>query len=320
MRILSSQVIEQAAEPTLWTDIMELALKSSNDLDYFTPKRMHVDINDNTLLLMPSVGPDMFATKLVSVFPNNVKHGKAAINGTVVLNDGASGESLALLNGAKLTAMRTAAVACVGIRHLSDPLATTLGIIGGGAQGRHIAWLASHERDLERIYVYDRSPQTISEFISFMADKCPNVDVALCEDAQQVVVNSEIIATATTSPEPVIPNLEDLIIGKCFISVGSYKPDMRELPESIFRLIDSVWIDAEHGKTESGDLIYPLDKQMIKEEQVKHISSLIEQPNELGFRETRLFKTVGQGIFDLFAAKLVYEKACESNLGEEVNL
>lgn len=227
---------------------------------------------------------------------------------------------MAILNGAKLTAMRTAAVACVGIRHLSDPLATTIGVVGAGEQGRHIAWLASHERDTERIYVYDRSPKTIRDFIDFMSVKCPHIDVALCEDAQQVVVNSDIVITATSSLEPVIPNLEDLILGKCFICVGSYKPEMRELPESVFRLIDSIWIDAEHGKTESGDLIYPLENKLIKPEQVKHISTLIEQPDELGFRETRLFKTVGQGIFDLFAAKLVYEKSCEKNFGEEVEI
>ncbi|MBR8536962.1 ornithine cyclodeaminase family protein [Carboxylicivirga sediminis] len=320
MRILSSQVIEQAATPTLWTDIMELALKAAADQDYFTPNRMHVDINDNTLLLMPAVGPDMFATKLVSVFPGNSHHGKAVINGTVLLNDGATGEALALFNGAKLTAMRTAAVACVGIRHLSDPLATTLGIIGGGAQGRHIAWMACHARDFERVYVYDRSPQVIGDFISFMTEKCPNVDVALCEDAQQVVVNSEVVVTATTSPEPVIPNLEDLIVGKCFICVGSYKPDMREIPESIFRLIDSVWIDAEHGKTESGDLLFPLSNHLVSPEQIKHISLLLNEPGALGFRETRLFKTVGEGTFDLFAAKLVYEKVREGDLGEEVSL
>ncbi len=320
MRILSSLNIEQAAEPTLWTDIMELALKASSSSDYFTPSRMHVEIEENTLLLIPSIAPDMFATKLFSVFPNNASYGKKAIQGTVLLNDGATGETIALLNGAKLTAMRTAAVACVGIRHLSDPLATTIGVIGAGEQGRHIAWLASYERDLERIYVYDSSPKTIQDFINFMTQKCPHIDVALCEDAQQVVVNSDIVITATTSSEPVIPNLEDLILGKCFISVGSYKPDMRELPDSIFRLIDSVWIDAEHSKTESGDLIYPLKRDLIKNDDIKHISNLIEQPNELGFRETRLFKTVGQGIFDLFAAKLVYEKACEQNFGQEVDM
>ncbi|WP_439183538.1 ornithine cyclodeaminase family protein [Carboxylicivirga taeanensis] len=320
MRILSSQVIEQAAPPTLWTDVMELALKASADPDYYTPQRMHVDINDNSLLLMPSVGPDMFATKLASIFPGNSNYGKAVVNGTVLLNEGATGDALALLNGAKLTAMRTAAVACVGIRHLSDPLATTLGIIGGGAQGRHIAWLASHERDLERVFVYDQSPQVIHEFINFMADKCPNIDVALCEDAQQVVVNSEVVVTATTSTEPVLPNLEDLIVGKCFICIGSYKPTMREIPEAVYRLIDSVWVDANQAKTESGDLVFPLTNNLVSDEQVKHISLLLNEPGALGFRETRLFKTVGEGIFDLFAAKLVFEKAREGNLGEQVSI
>ncbi|MCT4647703.1 MAG: hypothetical protein N4A74_22130, partial [Carboxylicivirga sp.] len=91
MRILSSQVIEQAATPALWINTMESALKANGHQDYFTPDRMHVDVKANTLLLMPSVGPDMFATKLVSVFPDNIKKGKAAINGTVILNDGESG-------------------------------------------------------------------------------------------------------------------------------------------------------------------------------------------------------------------------------------
>ncbi len=95
---------------------------------------------------------------------------------------------------------------------------------------------------------------------------------------------------------------------------------MREIPESIFRLIDSVWIDAEHGKTESGDLLFPLSNNLVSPEQIKHISLLLNEPGALGFRETRLFKTVGEGTFDLFAAKLVYEKAREGDLGEEVSL
>jgi len=320
MRIISSLNIEQAAEPTLWTNIMELAMQASNDSDYFTPSRLHVEMDDNTLYLAASCAPDLYTTKLVSVFPNNTKDGKAATQGTVLLNDSSNGEALALLNGTKLSAMTRAAVASVGVRHLSDPLATTIGIIGAGEQGRHAAWMAANERDFERIYIYDSSPIAIHGFIDFMTKKCPDIDVALCEDAQQVVVNSDIIITATTAVEPVIPNLEDLIVGKCFICMGAYTPDMRELPESIFRLIDSVWIDNETCSTESGDLIHPLKNNLIKPEQVKPISTLVEQANELGFRETRLFKTIGHGIYDLFAAKLVYEKASEHNLGQVIEV
>jgi len=320
MRIISSSIIEQVAGPRLWTDVMELAFKALSDKDYFTPSRLQVNIEDNSLIWSSSIAPDICTSKHTSVFPNNNANNKSEIHSSILLNDSANGETLALLNGNKIMAMSTAAVACVGIRHLSDPLATSIGIIGAGEQGQHIAWLASEERDIERVYVFDPSFKRVQEFINFMTDKCPAIDVALCEDAQQVVVNSEIVVTATASTEPVIPNLEDLILGKCFICVGSYKPDMRELPDSVYRLIDHVWIDAEQSKTESGDLIYPLKNNLIKPEQIRHINSLLEHPTELGFRETRLFKTVGQEIFNLFASKLVYEKARENNLGLEVDL
>nr|WP_321409959.1 ornithine cyclodeaminase family protein [uncultured Carboxylicivirga sp.] len=318
MKILSGEIIESAAEPHLWIDVMEVALQALKDADYKTPDRMHVSMDANTLLIMPSVGPDLFSTKLVSVFPSNIK--QPAIQGTLILNDGATGEALAVFNGAKITAMRTAAVACVGIRHLSDPMSQYLGIIGAGVQGQHLAWLATHERDLERIYFYDPSHQKVVEFMQFMHKHAPHVEVAPCEDEQQVITNSEIVCTATTSKLPVIPNLEDLLLGKTFISIGSYKPDMREVPESVYRLIDTVWIDSELARLESGDLIHPIENEWIKPTQIKHLSTLIQQPNELGFRETRLFKSVGNGIFDLFAAKLVYQKAMEKKLGFDVAL
>jgi len=320
MKIISGEIIGSAAEPHIWIDAMEVALQTNMDSDYQTPDRMHVEMGENTLLLMPSIGPDLFSTKLVTVFPSNTAKGQPAIQGSLLLNDGATGEALALLNGAKLTAMRTAAIACVGIRHLSDPMSQYLGVIGAGEQGRHIAWMASHERDLERVYFYDPSHQKVMEFMQFMHKHCPDVEVAPCEDEQQVITNSEIICTATTSKLPVVPNLEDLLLGKTFIGIGSYKPDMQEFPESLYRLIDTVWIDAERGKLESGDLIEPIENNWIKPERIRHISNLIQQPNELGFKETRLFKSVGHGVFDLFAAKLVYQMSVEKGLGTEITL
>ena len=68
---------------------------------------------------MPSIGKDYFATKLVSFFPLNKVIKKPSIYGTVILNDRKTGEPLAVINGSKLTAMRTAAVAAIGVRFLS---------------------------------------------------------------------------------------------------------------------------------------------------------------------------------------------------------
>ncbi len=320
MLILSSEAIEKAASPQLWTDTMELALKAVSDTQFFVPERTLVEMGDNSLVIMPAVGPDMFITKLLSVFPSNAAKGEKVVHGQLVLNEEKTGKTLAFFNGSKLVFMRSAAVAAVGIRHLADPMATSLGIIGAGELARHIAWLAATERDFDRIFVYDSSFKAVQEFMSFVNHRLPDLEVAICEDAMQVASHSEVIVTATTSYEPVLPNLEDLLLGKTFICMGSFKPDMRELPEAVFRLIDQIWLDSDESLIHTGDVLFPLENEFVKPQKVKHISHLINSPKELSFRETRLFKSAGSGIFDLFAAKLVYEHALKNKLGQEVRL
>jgi ornithine cyclodeaminase/alanine dehydrogenase-like protein (mu-crystallin family) len=320
MRIISAQDIEKVTPPKVWTDTMEQALLAADGKEYFTPGRMHVDMEENTLLLMPSVGPDMFSTKLVSVFPGNTKIDKQIIQGNVFLNDGKTGESLALINGSKLTAMRTAAVVAVGIRHIADKGVNCLGIIGAGVQGKHITWLASAERDIKKVFVFDKSEEKCSDFMQFLEERCPQLEVILSKDSKEVLEYSDIVVTATTSETPVIPADTDLITGKTFIGVGSYKPSVREFPETLYSIIDKVWIDAEQAVSESGDLIHPLRKKLLQESQIRKISDLIRDPELLGNCKTQFYKTVGMGIFDLFGARIVYRKACELNLGEEINI
>ena len=104
----------------LWKIHLEM-LQQAHDvgapvMDYgdgaFTmPDRLHVEHEGNVLLAMPAFAGDHFATKLVSVFPDCTP----AIQGALLLNDGADGRPLALLEGAVLTALRTGAVSGLGI-------------------------------------------------------------------------------------------------------------------------------------------------------------------------------------------------------------
>lgn len=318
MRIISAKIIEKAIQPSLWTDTMERALLAAEEKAYFTPNRMHLDMGENTLLLMPSVGPKSFATKLVSVFPENKKLNKAAIQGMVVLNDGETGEGLALLNGSQLTAMRTAAIAAVGTRYLSPESTKTLGIVGGGFQGKHMAWFASEERPIEKIYLVDYSEEVIEEFISFIKGKKPDIEVIVCKDAQELLSKTSLVFTATGSSQPVLPNKAELLKDKCIIGVGSYKPEMREFPDALYPLVNEIWIDAEHGKQETGDLIFPQKHVLIDSSKIRTISNLIGKCKLT--KGTRLYKTVGLATFDLFAAQLVYDYCKKEKLGIEVEM
>jgi ornithine cyclodeaminase len=317
MLAITSTMIENSGPLSLWVDSMEKALLEVKSNQYFTPDRMHMEMGENTLLLMPSAGPDSFATKLVTVFPGNTKQNKAVIQGIVMLNDAKTGELKAIFNGSKITAMRTAAVANLGIRYLTEKSIDSIGIIGAGFQGRHIAWMANSERPLKTIYVFDYSEEVIKEFKDFLKERAPNINIVVCKDAQEVLSRTSTIITATASQTPVLPDHKDLLKDKCFIGVGSYKPDMQEFPHSLFQLVDHIYIDAEHGKKESGDLIEPVKQNWIDSSQIKMITEVFNQNNTHG---TRLYKTVGQGIFDLFTANLVYDNCKELKSITKINL
>lgn len=312
MNYFDSQTIENIATIPEWVDMMEKALKSSIDSGgYVMPKRMHLDYGVDTFLLMPCITDEYWVTKLVSYCPGNRSTGRPTIYGTVVLNDTKTGEPLAIMDGSAITAMRTAAVTAVGIRHLSPTGCHSLGIIGTGTQGIWQALFACSEREINEIWAFDLNKENLTHFTEKLKNKYPKIRVIQAADSSEVAMNSDIIISATNSQHPVFKDEKELFTGKTFIGIGSYKPDCREFPAWLFRQASHIFVDTLDGKKESGDLITPVKNNWIDESEIYPIGSLlagdiIPTPNS-----TRIFKTVGFALLDLFAVKLVYEKHIE---------
>ena len=303
---IDSNTIGNSVPIKEWVAAMEEAFIDTANGLVEVPQRSHIDRGPNTFLLMPCFGEKYFSTKLVSVFPENSKKGEPMIYGTVVLNDGQSGKPLTVMDGSKLTAMRTAAVGSVGIKYLAPEDATTLGIIGLGTQGFHQALFACQQRPIRQLRILDRSKSIMTRFKERINAVYQDVEVIPCHSAIDLCKASDIIITATGSHQAVVPGSGDWWHGKTLIGIGSYKPEMREIPDEIFPDLRQVIVDTVHGLTEAGDLLVPLKRKLIKEDQIIPVSDLI-----LGKRkaegDTRFFKTVGMAAFDLYGAKLVYE-------------
>jgi len=309
MNYFDRQTIEKIATLPEWVDMMENALRLSIEPgSYVMPKRMHLDYGADTFLLMPCITDEYWVTKLVSFCPGNKASGHPSIYGTVVLNDTKTGKPLAIMDGSAITAMRTAAVSAVGIRHLSPAESHSLGIIGAGAQGIWQALFACSVREINEIWVYDQNVENLKNFTEKLKIRHPGIDVVQAADSSEVALNSDIIICATNSQHPVFPDEKELFAEKTFIGIGSYKPDCREFPEQLFRMLDQIFVDTLDGKKESGDLITPVKNNWISEHSIFPIGSLLTGENISTPNGTRLFKTVGFALLDLFAAKLVYEK------------
>jgi ornithine cyclodeaminase len=305
MIFINEDQIKTAASFNDWVDNIEQSFLLKRGIDFQMPVRTHIDFEENTLLLMPCVTKDYLSTKLVTLFPGNKKLGKPPLTGLVILNDGKTGEPLAIFDGPALTAMRTAAVGSVGVRHLSDKNVTTLGVIGLGIQGIHQALFACSQRNISKIFVYDLLSDNYKIFDESINKFYPDVQIFKSRNSSELCENTEVIITATNSEEPVLPEDKMLLKGKTVIGIGSYKPTMREFPNILYTLTDRIYVDTIDGLKESGDLLDPVKNGMLYENQFISIDKVIRGDDHPG--KTRVFKSVGMALLDLVGAKLVYK-------------
>jgi ornithine cyclodeaminase/alanine dehydrogenase-like protein (mu-crystallin family) len=322
MLILSEQDVLASVTCADMVAAVEESFLSYEKKDFTMPHRMHIDHGNNTLLLMPCFGRDYFSTKLVSVFPGNAGTEIPVVNGVVVLNDMNNGEPLALINGRVLTALRTGAVGAVGIRHLSPANALKAGIVGTGVQALYQVLSAATVRELTDLYILATRPEKGQAFADRVGAYLPALRTHVVKSAEELLTEAEIIITATTSSNPVLPENESLLAGKHFVGVGSFKPDVREFPDSLYRLIDKIYVDVDHAATESGDVVWPLKQGWIAPDRIETLGSFIlnEKEKEKVRQNTTFYKSVGMALFDLFAARMIYAKAVEKGLGLRITL
>jgi ornithine cyclodeaminase len=197
----------------------------------------------------------------------------------------------------------------VGIKNLSPIESHALGIIGTGVQGIFQALFACSVREITQIWAFDQNKDNLEQFSKAINQKQPKIKIIRAADSTEVVLNSEVIISATNSQHPVFPDTKELFTGKTLIGIGSYKPDCREFPEQLFRQLDQLFVDTLDGKKESGDLIDPVLNNWISEDKIYPLAGILSGSVYPTANATRLFKTVGNAVFDLFAAKLVYEKS-----------
>ena len=316
MLYLGPNDILAAADFDAVMDAIEQAYSIDLSGNYEMPVRMQVENGKNTLLYMPCFLKTIFGTKVLSLFPGNVVKQRSVIEGIVLLNDVETGTPVAILDGARLTAIRTGAVGGTAVRHITPVNAVSLGLIGAGAQGFYQVLFACTARKINTVAVYDHMDDKLDNFCTRLREALPQVKIEKAGTVKELLKKSEIVITATPATEPLLPNDQELLRGKSFIGIGSYKPEMREYPQSLYSLVNKVLIDTEHGLEESGDLITPLKNKWIEEKQIIKFGSYLNDKNENAARdETMFFKSVGMALFDIVVSELIYSRAQENKLG-----
>jgi alanine dehydrogenase len=130
---------------------------------------------------------DVAALKWVAGYPANKARGLPYISGLIVLNDAETGLPSAIMDGAEITAARTAAASGVCIRRFAPADWSAAAILGCGEQGRYHARVIGALEHGARISAYDPHPERIAELEG---------RVEPAEAPEEAVEGSEVIVTA----------------------------------------------------------------------------------------------------------------------------
>lgn len=319
MIILNREEIDALINPDEMMDQIEEAYRIFGEGEFFMPPRPSVEHDNKTLMYMPCYTKEIIGTKILSIFPENSKLGLPSIDGVVLLNDYETGAPLAVLDGQAVTAWRTGAVGGVGIRHLSRKDCRSVGIVGAGVQGFYQAvYACAARRFIDTVYVFNHSDRDLTDYLGRLekAIDNPAVKVVQCKTVEELAAKSDIICTTTPSTKPVLPDDKELLEGKCIIAIGSYTPEMREIPDAVWDLVDKVYIELPYACEESGDLSQPISEGRLSRDQAVLMSDYLASgaDEEAAGRKTTYFKSVGMGLFDVCIAKKILEKAKERQL------
>jgi alanine dehydrogenase len=229
------------------------------------------------------------AVKLVGIYPKGVPRVKAV----VLVFDPERGTPLALINGTQLTGWRTAAASAVAAKAMgAEP--KEVGIIGAGLQGEYHLRVFRSLYPNARFKVFDVAEERARE----VARRHGAVAVSLAE-----ALGSDLVISATTSRSPVVRGVRS---GAVVISVGAPRP-VRELDDEVKRRAGCMLVDNPHAAEESDDV----------GDRWVYIGDYLRGA-ECRFGEVKVYKSVGNPLFDVSMAHYVLERAKKLGAGVEV--
>jgi ornithine cyclodeaminase/alanine dehydrogenase-like protein (mu-crystallin family) len=269
------------------------------------PERNYFGVMPAALNDPPAVG-----AKLVTVHHRNHERGLPSHLATIVLSDHETGALVAVLDGRYITEARTAAVSAVSVRHLANPGASVLAILGSGVQaGSHLEAIRL-VAPLADVRVWSPNAAHREEFASRMtvSGQAPIRAVA---DARTAVRDADLIVLVTASRTPVV-DIADVSPGAHISAVGACRPDQREMSTALVAGA-RVYVDSRPAAlVEAGEVLLPMKEGAITADHiVGELGELINGriPGRRHADEITIFKSLGMAVEDVVAAKLAVDRA-----------
>ena len=237
----------------------------------------------------------------------------------VMLYDYETGQLLACMEAGRLGQIRTGAASGLATRYMARCAASTVAVIGSGFQARTQLEAVCAVREIREARVFSRRPERREDFAQRSSERL-GVEVRPVESAQECVEGADVVITITSARDPVALG-EWLAPGAHVNAAGGNHWQRREIDEAAVLKSELIVVDdLEQAKVECGDLMWLEARGSFRWDMARELRDVVagRVPGRLSQEGVTLFESLGVALEDIAAADLVYRKAKEQGIGQEL--
>lgn len=314
MRVLGSDEIRRALPMGVAIAAMREAFVAHVEGRADGPPRtvLHTGVTHGATLVMPvalNVGDvPLLVVKVVSVFPANRQRNLASIHGTLIAVEAETGVPIAVLDGASLTAIRTAAACGLATDLLAREDSAVLAIFGSGVHARTQVRAMRQVRSIEEVRIYNPNTESAVAMAEELAASAgPDCSFRVADSAASALAGADIACAATTSRVPVFED-DAVPDGLHINAIGSFHAADREIPGATVARAGVFVDDREAALEEAGDLIIAMREGLVDADHVRSdLGNLVlgRAKGRMSTDEVTVFKSVGLAVQDAAATQAV---------------
>lgn len=253
--------------------------------------------------LMPTSDGEYYGFKYVNGHPKNMAAGLQTVTAFGVLADVATGYPLLLSEMTILTALRTAATSAMAAKHLAPKGATTMAMIGNGAQSEFQATAFRALCGIEHVRLYDIDPAATAKCARNLAGS--GLKVTPCSSKEAAMEGAQIITTCTADKQLATILTDNMVGSGVHINaIGGDCPGKTELHRDIL-LRSDIFVEYTPQTRIEGEI-----QQLAPEHPVTELWEVIagRSPGRTSAKQITLFDGVGFAIEDFAALRYVHAR------------
>ncbi|UXU73632.1 MULTISPECIES: ornithine cyclodeaminase [unclassified Paracoccus (in: a-proteobacteria)] len=273
----------------------------------------HSDIG--VIELMPTSDGETYGFKYVNGHPSNTRQGLQTVTAFGLLANVSTGYPLMLSEMTILTALRTAATSAMAAKWLAPAGATTMAMIGNGAQAEFQALAFKAICGVTEVRLYDIDPAATEKCARNLAGR--GLKVVPCTSAEQAILGAQIITTCTADKQYATILTDNMVgAGVHINAVGGDCPGKTELHRDIL-LRSSIFVEYPPQTRIEGEI-----QQLAPDHPVTELWQVIagQVPGRTDARQITLFDSVGFAIEDFSALRYVHSRLKASGLFQDLDM